>query len=115
MTTPIVFDSSTADGVTQVRVRDVIFADNRQPLLAELLRLADTAAARIVLDLSEVPLCDSSALSLFVQVHQRATAAGGWLRLTGPQPMVRRILRVTNLDQLIRVQAAVDASYGSER
>ena len=112
MTAPIAFNSTIADGVTWVRVRDVIFADNRDPLLAELLRLADTAASRIVLDLSEVPLCDSSALSLFVQVHQLATAAGGGLRLVGLQPMVRQILHVTNLDQLIPVQAAGDAPYG---
>ena len=59
-------------------------------------------------------LCDSSALSMFVQVHQRTTAAGGWLRLVAPQPMVRQILHVTNLDQLIPVQASVDAPYGAE-
>jgi|tagenome__1003787_1003787.scaffolds.fasta_scaffold20319887_1 anti-anti-sigma factor len=113
MTTTIAFDTSTDSGTTLVRVHDGIFADNREPLLAALLQLADATPAHIVIDLSEVPVCDSAALNMLVQVHQRATATGGSLRLAAPQPMVRRILRVTNLDQLIPVQPDPGATPGA--
>ena len=107
MSAPIAFDVSTVDGTTVVRVREGIFTDNRAPLLTALLGLADTPRARIVIDLSAVPLCDSAALNMLVQVHQRA-AAGGSLRLTNPQPMVRRVLHVTNLNRLIPKNSDTD-------
>jgi anti-anti-sigma factor len=106
MTAPIAFDiSGIADGTTLVRVREGIFADNRDPLLTALLHLADTPSARIVIDLSDVPLCDSAALNMLVRVHQRVTPTGGFLRLANPQPMVRKVLHVTNLDRLIPIDA----------
>jgi anti-anti-sigma factor len=108
MTAPIAFDTRTANGTTLVRVREGIFTDNRAPLLTALLHLADTPGARIVIDLSDVPLCDSAALNMLVQVHQRAIATGGSLRLTNPQPMVRNILHVTNLDRLIPINTDTD-------
>jgi anti-anti-sigma factor len=112
MSAPLPFDTSTEDGTTVVRVGQGIFADNRDPLLAALLHLADTPRACIVIDLTDVPLCDSAALNMFVQVHQRATATGGRLRLTNPQPTVRRILHITNLDQLIPIDP--DTGDGAE-
>ena len=108
MSDPIAFDIRTDNGTTLVRVHDGIFTDTRDPLLAALLQLADTPGACIVIDLAEVPLCDSSALNMFVQVHRRATATGGQLRLANPQPMVRRILHVTNLGQLIPIHPDTD-------
>jgi anti-anti-sigma factor len=108
MTAPIAFETRTDNGTTLIRVKEGIFTDNRGPLLAALLHLAGIPRARIVIDLSDVPLCDSAALNMLVQVHQRATAAGGSLRLTNPQPMVRNILHVTNLDQLIPVHTDTD-------
>jgi anti-anti-sigma factor len=93
-------------------VGEGVFVDNRGPLLAALLQLADTPRTRITIDLTDVPLCDSGALNMFVQVHQRATATGGSLRLTNPQPTVRRILHVRNLDRLIPIQT--DTGDGAE-
>lgn len=72
-------------------------------------QLADNPEARIVLDLTDVPLCDSAALNMFVQVHRRASTAGGRLRLADPQPTVRRILHISNLDQLIPIHTDADA------
>jgi anti-anti-sigma factor len=112
MTTPITFDISPGDGVTLVRVGEGIFTDNRDPLLTALLHLADTPGTGIVVDLSDVPLCDSGALNMLVQVHQRVTATGGSLRLINPQPMVGNILHVTNLDRLIPIDT--DASDDAE-
>ena len=103
MSDAIAFDTRTDNGTTVVRVGEGIFADNRDPLLAALLHLADTPGACIIVDLTDVPLCDSGALNMLVQVHQRATATGARLRLANPQPMVRNILHVTNLDQLIPI------------
>jgi anti-sigma B factor antagonist len=103
MTTPLAYDISTDGGTTLVRVGDSIFADNRDQLMNTLLHLADTPGSHIVIDLSQVTLCDSAALNMLIRVHQRATATGGSLRLTCPQPMVHKILRITNLDRLMPI------------
>ena len=108
MSAPIAFDVSSDNGTTLVRVGDSIFTDKREPLLTALLGLADTPGARMIIDLSDVPLCDSAALNMLVQVHQCAAAAGGSLRLTNPQPMVRRVLHVTNLNRLIPINSDTD-------
>jgi hypothetical protein len=36
--------------------------------------------------------------------------AGGWLRLARPNPQLRRILGVTNLDRLLGAYETVDAA-----
>ncbi|WP_433796411.1 STAS domain-containing protein [Actinoplanes sp. CA-252034] len=101
MTYPLAFDIHEDNGVALVRVGDSVFSDNRDELMAVLLRLADTPGTRIVIDLSKVAMFDSAALSMLVLVHQRTTAGGGWLRLSHAQPLVRKLLHVTNLDRLI--------------
>jgi anti-anti-sigma factor len=52
----------------------------------QVLRSAATAAlerdrVRLVIDVGEVRICDSSGLSLFVDLHRQTTARGGWFRL----------------------------------
>jgi|tagenome__1003787_1003787.scaffolds.fasta_scaffold19862379_2 anti-sigma B factor antagonist len=76
-------------------------------------RLAE-GRTRLVLDLSEVTLCDSSGLSAMIRIHHRAGAAGGWLRLVAAQPQVQRVLELTNLVRLVPlhpgVQEALDGT-----
>jgi len=62
--------------------------------------LAD-GRTRILIDLTGVTFCDSTGLSAFVRGHHRATAAGGWLRVTGAQGTVDRVLRISGLDTLL--------------
>lgn len=103
-------------GHTVVVVRGRIFADTVDPLRAALTPLLDTGRPRLVLDLSEVEICDSSGLNLIAASHQAAAARGGWLRLAGLQPIVRRVVNVTNLDRLVSVHPTVDdAVHGLDR
>ncbi|MGI5212833.1 STAS domain-containing protein [Plantactinospora sp. CA-290183] len=98
-----------------VRVTGEIFVDNREPLLAVLLDLANAAPGRIVLDLAGVPVCDSGALNMLVQAQRAAAHTGGWVRLVAPTAMVRRVLGVTNLDQLMPIYPDVEAAQRDGR
>ncbi|MEU1012171.1 STAS domain-containing protein [Streptomyces sp. NPDC005890] len=51
----------------------------------------------LILDLTRVDFCDSSALGAFVDIHRRRADAGHRFALTGIQPEVRRILEPTHL------------------
>src|SRR5205814_7156676 len=80
-----------------------------------LLVLAAGERPRVVLDLSRVDQCDSSALNLMVQTHRAAAGRGGWLRLVAPVAQVRRTLEITNLTRLLGVYATVADATGQGR
>jgi anti-sigma B factor antagonist len=70
---------------------------------------------RLVVDLSAVTFCDSGGLSVLVELHKRAAALGGELRLAGAQPPVTTVLLATNLDRLLRLHPTVDEAVDSFR
>jgi anti-anti-sigma factor len=84
-----------------VRVEGKVFYDTLEPLRTALEEACSGPCPRMVIDLSGAPMCDSSGLNMFVHVRSRLTAAGGWLRLAGPRPMVRNVLQVTNLTRIL--------------
>jgi anti-anti-sigma factor len=98
---PVTADVGERDGATVVTVRGKVFYDTLAPLTDALAGLTAGQASRVVLDLSEVPMCDSSGLNLFVRTRADLVAAGGWLRLAGTRPMVDNVLHITNLDRLL--------------
>jgi anti-sigma B factor antagonist len=67
---------------------------------------------RVVVDLSAVTFLDSSGLGALIAGLKATRQAGGDLRMTGANEQVRTVLRLTNLDRVLRpyetVEAAVD-------
>ena len=55
----------------------------------------------IVLDLSGVQFMDSSSLSVLVQARGALTADGGSLMLRNPSTAARRVLSITQLEDLL--------------
>jgi anti-sigma B factor antagonist len=74
----------------------------------ELRRSADEAMRagchRLVLDLGGVTFCDSSGLSLFIDLHRETRRQDGWIRLTAVPPHLQEMLRVTRLDEMLDVR-----------
>jgi len=97
-------------GAAVVVARGKILYDTLQPLDDAITKILAGPKPQIVLDLHEVALCDSSGLQLFVDTHHHAEAAGGWFRLCRPQPIVRRVLEVTNLTSLLSLYESIDAA-----
>ncbi|GAA0962363.1 STAS domain-containing protein [Virgisporangium aurantiacum] len=95
---------------TVLWVRGKIMFDSQEPLGEALTVALTVPAPRIVVDLHEVAICDSSGLQLLIDAHRRAAAAGGWLRLSRPQGLVERVLKITNLDAILPVHRSVDAA-----
>src|SRR5688572_11156262 len=84
-----------------VTVTGKIMFDTHDPLMSTLLRLAERSSPRIVVDLGGAPMCDSTGLNVLVQAERRARVNGGWLRLANVQPMVDRVLAITNLQSVL--------------
>ncbi|BBH70467.1 hypothetical protein ACTI_71520 [Actinoplanes sp. OR16] len=62
---------------------------------------------RVVVDLSGVDFCDSIGLSTFVTGHNRARAAGGWLRIAAPSEFLERLLNTVGLADRLGVYPSV--------
>ncbi|WP_433201290.1 STAS domain-containing protein [Dactylosporangium sp. CS-047395] len=75
--------------------------DTLSPLTEALAELDPAEHPRLVLDLGQVPMCDSSALNLMVRTRAALLDAGGWLRLAAVQPMVGSVLKLTNLSWIL--------------
>ena len=52
---------------------------------------------RLVLDLSQCPFVDASALAMLLEAHRRMARSGGVLTLRGCSPRVLRLLSLTGL------------------
>jgi anti-sigma B factor antagonist len=97
--------------------------------LADVSRLQDAcdaavaaAGPHVVVDLSETTFLDSSVLGVLVGVANQTRQQGGWLRFAAAtNPVVRRVIEITMVDQVLglyaTVQEAVDdpVAYGDAR
>ncbi len=65
--------------------------------------LASRGENRLVLDLSDVPIVDSTGLGLLVRAHTSASKNGGALKLAAPAKIVGQTLKITGLLQVFEV------------
>ena len=85
-------------GTARVAVVGEIDLSNSDVLQARLLHVwSSMHPHHIEIDLAGVTFVDCSALTVLVVLGQAATRAGCRLRITNPQPIVRRVLDLTGL------------------
>jgi anti-anti-sigma factor len=63
----------------------------------------------LLVDLGNVAILTSVALSKFIALNGRVRAARGRLTLFNPTPIVRQVFQVTRLDTVLEVRATADA------
>jgi anti-sigma B factor antagonist len=98
-----------------VTVRGNLDIDSATVLTTTLDQVLERPVPRVVVDLSGVAFCDSTGLSAFVVGHNRATAAGGWLRLAAPSDWMARLLDTVGLTGRLGVYPGVaDALAGRD-
>jgi anti-anti-sigma factor len=110
VTGPVTVDVRDEAGYSVVAPRGRLYFDTVDPLRDALLVLGARERPRVVLDLSGVPICDSSGLNLMAQTHRLAARRGGWLRLVAIQWGVRRVLEATNLTRMLAIYDTVEAA-----
>jgi anti-sigma B factor antagonist len=66
--------------------------------------------AVVIADLTRTAFCDSQGMRQLVQAQDRATKAGAELRLAIESPAVLRALKITGLDQLLRIYPSMQAA-----
>ena len=78
--------------------------------LAEL--LAD-GCRRFVFDLTEMPFCDSTGLSEFIQIKKACDELGGDVRLARPPRAVRRVLELSGVTDALPIFASLDEALAA--
>lgn len=68
----------------------------------------DSPAARILLDLSDVNLIDSSGIGILVTAHRRADGQGARFGLAGATGTVARVFEMTRTNKLLSIYDTVD-------
>ncbi|MEU4695423.1 STAS domain-containing protein [Actinoplanes sp. NPDC023714] len=96
----------TPDAVL-VAVRGNLDLDSAPSLAVCLDEALSRPEPRVVVDLSGVDFCDSIGLSTFVTGHNRAEAAGGWLRIAAPSEFLERLLNTLGLASRLGVYPSV--------
>lgn len=74
------------------------------PLLGVRLSALAKPGCRLILNLSHTLYMDGTALTVLENAHKTLRAGGGELSLIGCRPAVFRILRLSGLDRLFRVE-----------
>jgi anti-sigma B factor antagonist len=69
--------------------------------------LESTESARVVLDLTDAPFIDSTALGLIVDVSKRMGKQDRKLLVVAGNPTVARVLQLTGLDRTLAVRAVL--------
>ena len=57
----------------------------------------------LVVDLSECPFIDATAIGMLLDVHRQVWTAGGRLTLRSPSPRVRRTLQIAHVNHVLRM------------
>lgn len=82
--------------------------DLRQHVMAA----TQTGSFHLVLDLTGVDFIDSFGLGVLVGALKRTRLAGGDVRLVVPEPRIRRVLEVCDLDRVFDIVDTVGSATG---
>jgi anti-anti-sigma factor len=95
------------DDSVVLAVRGNLDIDSATVLTTTLDQVLRRPVPRVVVDLSGVEFCDSTGLSAFVVGHNRAAAAGGWLRLAAPSTWMSQLLDTVGLSRRLGIYPGV--------
>jgi anti-anti-sigma factor len=88
------------------------------PALGAVLRvLVDRGDSALTLDLAAITFMDASGLGVIAETSERLASSSRMLTVRSAPPMTRRILGITRLDELIRLEdeQAIEATLGAEQ
>ncbi len=99
---------TAGDGSTVTPLVEIILDEDLTAPAAGRLRalLEDALAlrpAQLVVDLSACGHADAAAVEVLLEAHRRTFATGGRLTLRGPSPRLRRLLRLSHVDQVFHI------------
>lgn len=103
------------DGVTVIALHGAIDVGRALELREVVAGPVAERGRKLLLDLSDVTLVDSSGVGLFVTAHRRAEESGASFALAGLAGPVGRVFALTRTDKLLRIYDTVDEGLAALR
>jgi anti-sigma B factor antagonist len=94
-------DTRSAGDGTVLRIEGEIDLQTSPRLHEALRRVRIPRGAAVTVDLSGVERLDSSGVATLLEGLRRARRSGGDLRVTGPSDRIRRVLRLSGVEDLL--------------
>jgi anti-anti-sigma factor len=93
--------SQELGGGVVVRLKGRLDAEAAEELRTVLAAVVDTGAPRVIVDVAGVDFLGSAGVRVFLSAYKEIQAAGRFLELIRPAPLVRKVLQVVGLDELL--------------
>jgi anti-sigma B factor antagonist len=106
---------SEVDGVTVIALNEPIDVGRALALRDLLGERIDSPAARVLVDLSNVKLVDSSGIGILVTAHRRADGQGARFALAGATGTVARVFEMTRTNKLLDLHPTVEEGVAALR
>jgi anti-sigma B factor antagonist len=106
------FERSERGGVTLLAVRGSLDAQSATRLKPEVVAIGDSGTKKVVVDLSELTLLDSSGVGVLISLFKRVRALGGQVLYAGVKSQPKEVFRLLRLDRSLDVSATVDEAIG---
>jgi anti-sigma B factor antagonist len=101
---------SVEGGCRVVAVAGVLDLLTIDQLEHDIQRLTAAGEVHIILDLSQVEMCDAAGMGGLVRVADHCAAAGGSLRLASPNGIVAAAFQIVSLDEDLPIHETVQAA-----
>jgi anti-sigma B factor antagonist len=102
--------NDTATGVAVLRLDGRLNMVAAPRLKSAIDQTVESGQPRVVVDLGAVTFMDSSGLGALIAGLKKARQASGDLRITGVTQQVATVLKLTNLDRVLRAHPSVEAA-----
>jgi anti-sigma B factor antagonist len=112
MAMDLVLGSRNENGWAVLEVQGEVDLYTSSQLRDAILRLAEEAENRIVVDLNNVSFMDSSGLGVLVAGLKRARERGGELALVFGEGSVQKVIGITGLDKIFATHRSVGEATG---
>ena len=104
------FDISKTDDITIFKLNENRLDTNISGLVKSefTLLLKVDGVQKFIIDLSQVESCDSSGLSTILVANRILNSSGGEMRLAAPSEKVYTLIKITQLERVLRVCNSVE-------
>ena len=112
----VIVDKKRIDGMMVLSVEGIIKLGRSAEFLAENLKsILDTEGGHVLLDLSQINYIDSTGIGELVAYLGRFAESGRHLVLVNPSERIRKLLAISQLEQLFTIYDDLDSALAGER
>jgi anti-sigma B factor antagonist len=101
------------DEVIVTRLEGSATMDVSDDLQAHLMKLLETPASRVVVDLSGLDFVSSAGLGALVAAYRLSQESQGSLKVAAPRPAIRELLEMTRLSDILQVHDTLEEAISS--